>query len=399
MNRFSLFGMGKPLVGKRLRTAASQALLAGDYAKALALFVRCHKEAPDDLRVYAKVAELREKTGDVAGAVSDYSDIAHAYAADGYVVQAIAINKLILRLDSKQTAVHESLKKLSGKRSSPSVDKLRTGLANTPLLSGMSGEQLVSFIDSLELRTIDAGECIYRFGESGDCLYIIGMGKVALLAADAHGDKKVFAHLKEGDFFGERAFMSRTAHVDEAVAESECTILLIERSTFDAWVKQHPDVRTTVEDFYRRRVLKRVLAISPMFEGVPADARMALLDKFTLRSFEDGDVVIREGDVGDTLYLIRSGTVLVKMPGSDAEQNLHVTLAEGEFFGEVAMLTGRPRTTTIHAKGSVELMELSRSDFEMISSQYPSVKAVVQAYLQLRAKETIDTLRLNPKKI
>ncbi len=398
MSKFSLFGAGKPLVGKRLRNAASQALLAGDYTKALSLFVQCHEETPDDLRIYAKVAELREKTGDVGGAVADYSHIARTYAVDGYVVQAIAINKLILRIDPQQTAVQESLKTLSGKRGSPSADKLRAGLANTPLLSGMSGEQLASFIDSLELRNIDAGENIYKFGEPGEHLYMIGMGKVALLAMDAQGGKKVFSRLKEGDFFGERAFMSRIEHVDEAMAENECTILLIERATFDAWVEQHPEVRTTVEDFYRRRVLKRVLAITPMFEGVPADMRMALLDKFTLRVFEDGDVIIREGDAGDTLYLIRSGTVVVKLPGSDDEQHLLVTLGEGEFFGEVALLTGRPRTTTIHAKGQVELMELSRADFEAISGEYPSVNEILQTYLRKRAKETIDTLRLNPKK-
>jgi len=61
MSKFSLFGAGKPLVGKRLRDAASQALLAGDYTKALSLFVQCHEETPNDLRIYAKVAELREK--------------------------------------------------------------------------------------------------------------------------------------------------------------------------------------------------------------------------------------------------------------------------------------------------------------------------------------------------
>jgi len=411
MSNFSFFGGGKKHSGKSLREDAGRALLAGDYTEALSLFTRCHEETPDDLRIFAKVAELKEKTGDAHGAVADYSKIAHAYTAEGYVVQAIAVSKLILRIDPQQTAIQESLKKLSGERSggaddflaggqqdAASSDKKHAGLAKTPLLSGMSGDQLESFIDSLQLRNVDAGEGIYTAGEPGEHLYMIGMGKVALQATDVRGNKKVFSHLKEGDFFGERSFMSRIKHTDEAIAESECSILVIDRATFDAWVEQHPDMRTTVEDFYRQRVLKRVLAITPIFEGVPADARMALVDKFTLRTAEAGEVVIREGDAGDSFYLIRSGNVTLKVPGSDDDQHLVVTLGEGEFFGEVALLTGRPRTTTVHAKGAVELMELSRTDFEVISAEYPSVREVVQGYLRKRAKKTIDALRHNPKK-
>jgi len=410
MSSFSFFGGGKKHSGKTLREDASKALLAGDYVEALSLYTRCHEEAPDDLRIFAKVAELKEKTGDAHGAVADYTKIAHAYTAEGFVVQAIAVSKLILRIDPQQTAIQESLKKLSGERGggddfldggvqdTAPADKMSAGLANTPLLSGMSGEQLESFIDSLQLRNVDAGEGIYTEGEPGEHLYMIGMGKVALQATDVRGNKKVFSHLKEGDFFGERSFMSRIKHADEAIAESECSILVIDRATFDAWVEQHPDMRTTVEDFYRQRVLKRVLAITPIFEGVPDDARMALVDKFTLRTAEDGEVVIREGDAGDSCYLIRSGNVTLKVPGSDDEQHLRVTLGEGEFFGEVALLTGRPRTTTVYAKGAVELMELSRTDFEAISAEYPSVLEVVQDYLRKRAKKTIDALRHNQKK-
>ncbi|MDX8392665.1 MAG: cyclic nucleotide-binding domain-containing protein, partial [Mariprofundaceae bacterium] len=363
---------------------------------------------PDDLRIYAKVAELKEKTGDTHGAVADYDKIAHAYADEGYVVQAIAVSKLILRIDPTQTAIQESLKALSEERggsgddfaftsatgeSAPSADKVRAGLASTPLMSGMSGEQLESFIDSLQLRNVDAGEQIYRTGEPGEHLYLIAMGKVSLQATDMQGRKQVFSQLKEGDFFGERSFMSRIDHKDEAIAESECSILMVDRSTFDGWVEQHPEMRKTVEDFYRQRVLKRLLAITPVFEAVPKDARMVLVEKFTLRTFEDGDVIMREGEVGETFYLIRSGIVALMVSGPENKKALQASLSEGDFFGEVALLTGRPRTATIHAKGSVELMELSRSDFDLITQEYPSVREVVQNYMRKRAKETIDALR------
>jgi len=407
MSKFSLFGGGKKKTGKALREEASQALLAGDYPRALTFYIQLHEEAPDDLRLFAKLAELREKTGDPQSAVSDYCKIAKAYAAQGYVVQAIAVSKIILRIDPGKTEIQDKLRELSEERSggkgddffasiardtAPAVENIRTGLSNTPLLSGMSGEHLDSFIDSLQLRHIEAGESIYKAGDPGEFLCLIGMGQVTLHATDVQGRKKVFSHLKEGDFFGERAFMSRLEHKDDAIAETECSLLMVDRGTFDDWVEEHPEMRTTVEEFYRERVLARVLAITPIFEGVPNEARMALADKFALRTFDDGDVIMNAGEIGDTCYVIRSGKVGLRVDAPDGEEVLNATLEEGDFFGEVALLTGRPRTATVFAKGSIELMELCRADFDVISEEYPNVRKVVEDYMRERAKATIDVL-------
>jgi len=413
MSSFSLFGGGKKHSGKGLREEAGRELLAGNYTKALELFVQCHEEQPEDMHLYAKVAELREKTGDVAGSVADYSKIAKAYATEGFIVQAIAISKIILRIDPGKTEIQETLRALSEERGGgkgddffskaddsavEATDNMRSGLANTPLLSGMSGEQLESFIESLELRNVAAGDGIWEAGTLGEHLYLIGMGQVSLLATDAHGNKKVFSQLKEGDFFGERSFMSRSEHKDDAIADVDCTILMINRETFDAWVEKHQEIRTTVEAFYRQRVLARVLAITPVFEGVPSDARMALAEQFALRAFEDGELIMKQGEIGDTFYLIRSGSVDLSVTDPSGEEVYSASLVEGEFFGEVALLTGRPRTATIFAKGAVELMELSRSDFDLLAEEYPSVREVVQSYLRKRAEETIRALRQKPAK-
>ena len=402
MSEFSLFG-GRKNADKTLRDKAGRALLDGDYQTALELFSELHEKHPDDLRTWAKVAELKAKTDDTAGAVGDYEKIAQSYADQGFIVQAIAVNKLILRLDPDRNSVKECLEALSAargegsarveERAGDSLDKLRGGLAATPLLSGMSGEQLGSFIDSLQLRNLEAGESVYCVGEPGEHLYLIGMGRVNLRATDPNGNKKVFSRLKEGDFFGERAFMSRVAHRDEAVAEGEGTVLMVDRGTFDRWVETHPEIRATVEDFYRQRVLKRVLAITPVFEGVPEEARMALVDKFTLRTFDDGETIMRVGEIGETFYLIRSGSVRLTVPDAAGGNAFEGTLGEGDFFGEVALLTGRPRTATICANGQVELMELSRADFNEIAESYPHVRKVVQDFMRARAKETIDALR------
>jgi CRP-like cAMP-binding protein len=137
-----------------------------------------------------------------------------------------------------------------------------------------------------------------------------------------------------------------------------------------------------------------VLAITPVFEGVPPEARMALAEKFQLQAYEGGTVVVKEGGAGDTFYLIRSGHVKVSTRGM-GHQGDPVELGkmeEGSFFGEVSLLTDKPRTATVIADGPLELMELTRGDFKTIVADYPSVLKVVEAYQKQRVQDTIKTL-------
>ncbi len=399
-----------------LKNKAKRALLDGKYKKALEFFELLHKENPNDLRDHVKLAELREKTGDTAGAIKDYIDIANAYAEQGFVVQAIAINKIILRLDSTKTEVKERLKALSsergddwaittitssdkrlGQKDVSGKDRAKLSFERTPLLSGLSGEELESFMDSLELREVPAGNYIFKSGDAGDYLYLIGMGSVGMEAPLASGKNRVYSRLGEGDFFGEHAFMARTTHHDQAVAETDTSVLMIDRETFDGWVEKHPAIQSTVEDFYRKRVLARVLAITPVFEGVPPEARMALADKFRLKTYESGTEVVKEGESGDVFYLIRSGHVKISTRGmrNQGEPVELGAMGEGSFFGEVSLLTDKPRTATVIAEDGLELMELTREDFRTIVADFPSVLKVVEAYQKQRVQDTIKTLMRN----
>ncbi|HID36967.1 MAG TPA: cyclic nucleotide-binding domain-containing protein [Ghiorsea sp.] len=387
-----------------LKTKARKAIMAGKYEAALNFYAEIHKEEPSDLRMFTKLAEMKEKTGDLGGAVRDYTKIAKQYADEGFVVQAIAINKLILRLDPEQTEIKQRLRHLSSERgedwalstiiSSDIAQTSKSKSSRIPLLSGLSGQELDDFIESLELQEFSEGDAIYNKGDVGDILYIIGMGEVHLETENARGNKQIFSKLSEGDFFGELAFMSKKDHVDSAIAKSDGNVLLLNRKNFDEWVKKYPSIHDTVEDFYRQRVLARILAITPVFEKIPSEARIPLAQKFSFSFFKANDTIIKEGDVEDTFFLIRSGRVKIStINKKDTSKNIILgTLSEGSFFGEVSMLTKMPRTATVTAVGAVELMVLTGDKFLDIAKTYPTVKQVVEAYLKQRVKSTIKKM-------
>jgi CRP-like cAMP-binding protein len=391
-----------------LKNKARKAILAAKYDVALKCYLDIHKEDPADLRIYTKLAEMKEKTGDLKGAVADYTNIAKAYADDGFIVQAIAINKLILRLDPEQTEIKEKLKNLSTERGedwalntiisadiAQKENNKNLDFERTPLLSGLSGEELDDFIDSLELKEVSTGTTIYCEGDPGENLYLIGMGKVYLETKDSHGKTHVFSQLKEGDFFGEIAFMSNKPQSDTSIAETDVNLLIISRKVFNEWVEKHPDIHQTVEDFYKRRVLARILAITPVFEAISNEARVALAQQFSLSFFKDGEHIIKEGDMENTFYLIRSGQVkVVTTNKKDTSKTIELdTLGEGSFFGEVSILTKMPRTATVTAQGDVEVMTLTGDKFLAIAKQHPTIKQVVETYLKQRVMSTIKKLK------
>ncbi|MDQ6975272.1 MAG: cyclic nucleotide-binding domain-containing protein [Mariprofundaceae bacterium] len=398
-----------------LRNKAKKALLDGKYDQARDFFAQVHAQDPSDIRSFVKLAEMKERTGDTKGAVADYINIASTYAEQGFVVQAIAINKIILRLDPHCTDVKEKLQALSSERgeewatstatvetagqlSNPlgmsSSERLKLGFTRTPLLSSLSGNELNGFIESLELKQFPAGGVIFKEGTTGDYLYLIGMGTVRLQTQLQTGEVRIYSHLNEGDFFGEHAFMSHLSHDSSAIADAETSVLMVDRDTFNQWVSKHPQIKNTVEEFYRQRVLAKVLAVTPLFEGVPDKIRILLAERFSVCRFVRGDIIVHEGERGNTFYLIRSGRVLITTNKMDASGG-QVALSEmgaGDFFGEVSLLTNKPRTATAIAGQNVELMELTRENFNVIAQRFPSIRRIVEGYQKKRVKETIKAL-------
>lgn len=131
---------------------------------------------------------------------------------------------------------------------------------------------------------------------------------------------------------------------------------------------------------------------SALFSAFPKDALEALLESTSLRSYNEGDIIVTEGEVGHSLFLLVSGEVKVFTRG---EQGEHLPLAElgaGDFFGEVSLLTGKPRTATITAKTTVSAIVLTREAFEALADRFPDVRNVLENFYESRAQATVEAV-------
>jgi CRP-like cAMP-binding protein/2-polyprenyl-6-methoxyphenol hydroxylase-like FAD-dependent oxidoreductase len=106
-----------------------------------------------------------------------------------------------------------------------------------------------------------------------------------------------------------------------------------------------------------------VLQRNPHFENLSNDELNQLASVMLLSKHADGHVFIREGEVGDTIFLVIEGTIAVTLLVADREQIIQ-TLNAGDFFGLLALIDDAPRKATCRAQGDVVVASLNRSSYE-----------------------------------
>ncbi len=124
---------------------------------------------------------------------------------------------------------------------------------------------------------------------------------------------------------------------------------------------------------------------SPLFDDFSREELLAVMNGLDLLTFEPGEIIMTEGETGASLLILTTGTVrayVINASGANLEVR---TMDEGEFFGEISLLSGKPRTATITAATPCELLELNRTTLDKISEDHPRVREIVQEFSDKRA--------------
>jgi CRP/FNR family transcriptional regulator/CRP/FNR family cyclic AMP-dependent transcriptional regulator len=111
----------------------------------------------------------------------------------------------------------------------------------------------------------------------------------------------------------------------------------------------------------------------PLFGAVPPYRLRAIAQMTRRNRYDAGEVIIRVGDIGSTMHVVRSGRVHVLREAQKAEPILLATLGPGEFFGELALFDREPRSATVVAAEKTETLSLSRFEILEIIGRYPEV--------------------------
>jgi CRP-like cAMP-binding protein len=124
-----------------------------------------------------------------------------------------------------------------------------------------------------------------------------------------------------------------------------------------------------------------------LFATLPQESRVALSRTAQEHIFAAGEAIVRQGESGNSLYVVLGGRVRIVLEPSG--QEVAVTEAGG-FFGEMSMLTGEPRTATVRAIGDVRLLEITADRFREVALDRPGLVEHVSSVVAERREELAD---------
>ena len=212
----------------------------------------------------------------------------------------------------------------------------------------------------MEEKKFKEGDIVIKQGDNGDCIYIVESGELDCSIKLPHlENEKYIKTYKPGDSFGELALLYNVPRAASITAKTECSLWSLDRDTFNNIVKESARLkREKYENF-----LKSVDIFSTMDKYEISQVSEAL----KRCTFNAGDFIIRQGEVGDVFYIIEEGEAtafLNKEPGKPAIPELNYT--KGGYFGELALLRDQPRAANVKAKTEVKLLSLDRNSFKRV---------------------------------
>ncbi|MCX6021870.1 MAG: Crp/Fnr family transcriptional regulator [Chloroflexi bacterium] len=131
---------------------------------------------------------------------------------------------------------------------------------------------------------------------------------------------------------------------------------------------------------------------TPLFQALPPDVILRLAAGAEERQYAAGEVVIREDDPETTLCFVVSGLVKVTISLMAAKEMLVALLAPGEFFGELAVLDGQPRSATVTALERSNVVELKREAFLKCLEDCPGATLALLVELSRRLRHSDQQL-------
>lgn len=231
-----------------------------------------------------------------------------------------------------------------------------TSSGNAPSLCLSDFSKLFS---RLKHQHFPRGHILYEAGDTGDAMYFINAGKVAVETKKG----QLVSILRAGDFFGEGCLLgSAQTRFTTAKCATPVDLIKITREEFDRYTSSSSHAKNDLRVKWRARSLKYAKNLIRLQTNVKS------------RVLEKGEVVYNEGDEGTSMYSVddHEGGTLDVLHG---DQVVH-SYGSGDTFGETSLLFDKPRSSTVKCVSNIcKLKEMKGSDFKAIVGAFPEMSA------------------------
>jgi putative peptide zinc metalloprotease protein len=260
-------------------------------------------------------------------------------------------------------------------------------LAGVRAFGTLPSDALAPLADAMREVRFAPDDVVVREGDEGDRLFLIVEGRAEVTGAGSTGTVPLAA-LAAGEVFGEMALLD-PSHQRQATVTAITPLALLEldAATFTDLMARHPAVREHVANAVETMRVARFLKLASPFTTLDAMRAESMAKRLVRVSVPAGAAIVRQGDPGDSCYLLRAGRaeVIAMSEGPDGPVERELGAIEpGTLFGEAALLTDAPRNATVRAAEPCELLGLRRADLLEIMGASQPVRDRMIELLRLR---------------
>jgi CRP-like cAMP-binding protein/Fe-S-cluster-containing hydrogenase component 2 len=264
----------------------------------------------------------------------------------------------------------------------PSAELLRrqvSALDQLDCLHGAAPEALERLAPLGALRAFAAGEQLLHEGEAAAFLHLVLRGTVRLTLHDRAKHEVLVGILNRGDCFGEGPLFGDLFRGATVQTETICYMLQIPLGELRPVLAEQSGLEASLRRIYRQRKVEWSLGRVPLFSQLSPLERSRIALLLQPRSYARGELIMRAGEPGQALALIESGQALV-----ERGDKLIAHLDEGNFCGEMALLSHEPHNADVRALTPVETLELPAGEFARLLKQQPALAATLQEVVERR---------------
>lgn len=285
---------------------------------------------------------------------------------------------------------------------------LRAGvdlLRQVPIFGSLSADELQRVVDAPAngVVTFRAGHMIVAENDIADCMYIVLDGAVDVRITAVGGREITIATLKAGEFFGEQALLPGSTGRRNATvrALSDCRLFRIAKRDVALGIAKTEDLALSgipeeASDEDRVRMLLRSVRL---FRSLSSRDLERVGEWTESVSFDDGDIILREAEEGDFMYIVLDGAVEVFILDDDGKIIVLGRLTAGHYFGEQALLPGGTgkRNANVRADGRTTLVRVAARYFQLIVNHDNKLMLALKAVGDAQRRRIVDLIgRGNP---
>lgn len=323
---------------------------------------------------------MREPSGWVWAAAAIGLWLSAVYYVAQAFVETILANLIRPHWRAGLTWLLRAIRSPRRRWSEPEVIQLIEAL---PLFSHFHDQHLSKIIAESRVLEFSSGGAIIQEGSPADELFVLFAGEVQILRVSG----QITQHLGElgpGSVFGESSLVDNSPRAAQVVAKTAATVLRVPVEALRRAATEAQSVRQ-LEVFRNAILVNQFFASSPVFRSLSASSIEFLCSRGSLEYVEENQVVFRQGDRGDSLYLILRGSVRVSVHGQSFKR-----LDQGSFFGEIAMIANIPRTATIQSVGPGVFFRIGAEAFWEVLVQHMDLGVFIESISESRLKEDLQ---------